>query len=106
MEVRLPAAAIIEKTVAILPLDDFRVEDLGVLVSPGIYEVTEGGIIKIRVMDLGTRKVDITVLSPLARFIVDPQLGDMDLEFSVDEIFDMITVDRTRSTAELDYLNS
>ena len=104
IEVRLPAAALKGHSVAILPLDDHRVKELGVLISPGIYQVSDEGTIKIRVCNPSTRKVSVPALAPMARFVVDPRLHDTDLEYTTEEIFEKITVDRTRSQEELDYL--
>jgi hypothetical protein len=104
IEVRLPAAALKGHSVAILPLDDHRVKELGILISPGIYQVSDEGTIKIRLCNPSTRKVSVPALAPMARFVVDPRLHDTDLEYTTEEIFERITVDRTRSQEELDYL--
>ena len=104
MEVRLPAAALKGHKVLILPLDDHRVQELDVLVSPGIYDVSDEGTIKVRVINTSTRKVSVPALAPVARFVVDPRAYDTDLEYTTDEIFENITVDGTRSQEELEYL--
>ena len=106
IEVRIPAAALKGHSVLILPLDDHRVQELDVLVSPGIYEVSDEGTIKVRIINTSTRRVSVPALAPVARFVVDPRAYDTDLEYTTDETFENITVDGTRSQDELEYLKA
>ncbi|KAL1508652.1 hypothetical protein AB1Y20_004748 [Prymnesium parvum] len=91
--VRAPAALLEGYDVAILPLEDERREDVGVAVSPGMYRPDAKGMIHIRVVNASLRPVAIPMLTPLARFMIDPRQGDKDVEFSVGEILKHINID-------------
>ena len=89
---RVPAAALEGHTLAILPLEDSRIESLNVLVAPALV-VPENGYVYIKVINTSTHPVNIPLLQPVARFIVDPTIGGRNLEFTLDEIMDQINVD-------------
>ena len=89
---RIPAASVEGHTLAILPLDDSRVDSVGVLVCPALV-TPEDGHVWVKVVNPSTRPVNIPLLQPIARFIVDPVIGGKDLEYTVDEIMEQIHID-------------
>ena len=93
LRVRVPAAAIAGHDIAVLPLDDDRLENLSIMVAPSLARPDAEGYIWIRVINPAQRPVRISQLTPLARFVVDPKITDSDLEFSVEEIVDKIHVE-------------
>ena len=93
LRVRVPAAAVTGHDLAVLPLDDERLANLPVMVAPSLARPDESGHIWVRVINPAQKRVRISQLTPLARFIVDPKITDADLEFSVDEIIDKISIE-------------
>ena len=93
LKVRVPAAALTGHDVAVLPLDDDRLTNLPIMVAPSLGRPDKDGYIWVRVINPSQRKVRISQLTPLARFIVDPKISGADLEFTTDEIIDKITLE-------------
>ena len=91
---RVPKAAIEGHDIAILPLEDERYGDLGVLVAPSVQTPVDG-YVRVRVINTSQRPVSIPVLAPMARFIVDPTIAGTDLEFTVEEIVSQVNTDDT-----------
>ena len=83
---RVPAAALGNHPILVLPLDDDRVHALPVMLSAGIYQPDAGGYVHLRVINPSQRPVRIAQLSALGRFIIDPAIKDADLEFTSEEI--------------------
>ncbi|KAL1521795.1 hypothetical protein AB1Y20_021448 [Prymnesium parvum] len=99
LAVRAPAALLEGFDVAVLPLEDERRNDVGVAVSPGLYRPDENGMIHIRVVNASTRPVAIPMLTPIARFIIDPKSDDSDIQFTTEEILEKINIEEN-CTAE------
>ena len=93
LQVRVPAAAVAGYDVAVVPLDDERLEGLPVMVAPCLARPDKDGFIWIRVINPSQQRVRISQLTPLARFIVDPKITGADLEFTTEEIIDKITIE-------------
>lgn len=90
---RVPAASIEGHSILVVPLDDDRVKSLGVLVSPGIYLPDKDGYVRISVCNPHpTKAVNVPMLTPVGRFIVDPSVSQRSLEFTVDEIMEKINL--------------
>ncbi len=98
---RVPSAAVSDAPIALLPLEDARLKDLHVLVSPGISQPTADGYVNCRVINMALHPVEIPKLTPVARFILDPRLTNADIEFTVDEILEKIHVRDGLSEGEL-----
>ena len=93
IRVRIPAAATGDRTLALVPLDDERVKELPFLIAPCLVKPDADGFAPLRVINPSRKKVRATDLQAVARFIVDPEISGIDLEFTEDEIIDRITVD-------------
>ena len=105
IEARLPDAATrVAKTIAILPLDDERVDELGVLVAPGIYKIDGSGSIKVRVINPTTSRVPISAGSAIGKFMLDPTVEDQDCEFTVDEIMKQVHIDKDATDEDRMYI--
>ena len=91
--VRVPAAALGGRPILILPLEDDRLKALPVMVSPGIYQPDKDGYLWLRVLNPSTLPVRLSPLTPMARFIIDPEVKDVDLEFTSEEIIETITLE-------------
>ena len=87
---RVPAAALGNHPILILPLDDDRLEALPILVSAGIYKPNEDGFVHIRVINPSQQPARVAQLAAIARFIIDPAIKDADLEFTSEEIIENI----------------
>ena len=98
---RLPDSATGAKTVAVLPLEDERADELGVAVAPGIYTLDETGYVKLRVVNPTNQRVPISAGTALAQFILDPTTEERDFEFTVDEIMKMINIDSKATQEDL-----
>ena len=92
IRVRVPKAATGGKNVLILPLEDERLEGLGVLVAPSISAIDSDGYTTVRVINPTQQPVTLALLTPIARFIVDPRISGNDLEFTTDEIIERVKV--------------
>ena len=90
IRVRVPAAALGDHPILVLPLDDDRLKSLPVLVSAGIYKPDPQGFVHLRVINATQQTVRIAQLSAIARFIIDPSIKDADLEFTSDEIIESV----------------
>ena len=93
IRLRVPAAAVNKGPLALLPLEDARLQDLHVLVSPGLTEPDSEGYVTGRVINLRPdRPVEIPKLAAIARFVVNPKRVNADLEYSVEEILQKIHI--------------
>ena len=90
IELRVPTAACASKTIGVAPLEDSRSKDLGVLVTPGIYTVSETGYVRISVINLNRRAIRIPLLTPIARYVVDPTVWNTDLKHTTEEILTQV----------------
>ena len=79
IRVRVPAAALGDHPIFVLPLEDDRLKSLPVLVSAGIYKPDPQGFVHLRVINATQQTVRIAQLSAIARFIIDPSIKDADL---------------------------
>ena len=91
---RIPAAAVGDHALAVLPMDDDRLADLGLLVAPCVQKPDSEGYIWIRVVNPSLQPVHVGPLTPLARFSVNPKVLDKDLRYTVDEILERINLER------------
>lgn len=80
IEVRAPAAVGTGQPVAILPLDDGRQRELGVVTCGGLDTPDEKGNMRVKVLNASTKPVYVPMLAPLARFIVDPKISEATIE--------------------------
>ena len=99
--VRVPSCCPKGSELVLLPLDDTRAADLGVLVAAGAATVNNDGYVKIRVINPNLHKVRIPLLSPIARFIVDPVLLGLDTPFTTAEIMDKVKINPDLSPADV-----
>ena len=102
--VRVPAAALLGHDLAVLPLEDERLGDLGVLLAPVLTRPNEEGYIPVRVINPSLRPVIIPVLTPVGRFIVDPRIAGSDIEFTTEEIMQRINIDADCSEKDLELI--
>ena len=91
--VNVPAAGVVGKDIVILPLEDSRVDDLRVLVAPAIVRPDAEGRVPIRVINLDpTQPVIIPLLTPVARFMVNPEISGVDTSLSVNAIMERCNI--------------
>ena len=100
---RVPKAATVGKEVLILPLEDERLQDLGVLVAPSVSTIDSDGYCTVRVINPSLQPIVLPLLTPLARFVVDPRVSGADLEFETDEILELIHLPPDITEAEREY---
>ena len=65
MKVRAPAAAVGDYDIALLPLEDDRLRDLGILVAPCVQRPDKDGYLWIRVINPSMQPVHVAALTPL-----------------------------------------
>ena len=92
IRVRVPSVGVGGSSIAYEPLGDGRERELGVLVASGIANVDQQGYVKIRVVNTSRKPVRIPLLTPLARFIVDPEIKRLDTQYNTSEIMNEIHV--------------
>ena len=104
VRVRVPKAALEGHDLAVLPLEDSRLGDLGVLLAPCLARPDADGYIPVRLINPSTRPISIPVLTPVARFIVDPSIAGADCEFTVDEILERINIEEDATEADREHI--
>ena len=90
--VRVPSCCPKGSEMYLQPLDDTRAADLGVLVAAGVGTVNSDGYVNVRLINPHLHKVRIPLLSPVARFIVDPVLLGLDTPFTTTEIMGKVNI--------------
>tara|TARA_B110000046_G_scaffold47237_1_gene52291 strand:+ start:9491 stop:17443 length:7953 start_codon:yes stop_codon:yes gene_type:complete len=90
--VRVPETLVKARDVLLLPLEDDRQQDLGVLIAPTLQKVTKDGYAWCRAINTGKTVARIPLLAPVARFQIDPRVYSIEHEFSIDEIIERIHV--------------
>ena len=103
---RIPSCARFAKTVAILPLDDERADELGVFIAPALCEPDADGNVTFKCINTSTQRVPISQGTALARFVLDPTVEDRDMEFSTDEIMRLINIDPDATEDDLIYIRA
>ena len=103
---RTPKAVAAGSDVLILPLEDERAKSLDFLVAPALCRVDESGYVVIRCLNPHRRKINVSLLSQVARFVVDPRISGADLEFTTDEIVERINLPTDLSPEELQYVRA
>jgi hypothetical protein len=89
-KVRLPATLVKARDVLLLPLEDERREDIGVLIAPTLEKVTKDGYAYCRAINMSDKKVRIPLLTPVVRFQVDPRVYNIEHEHTAEEIMEKI----------------
>ena len=102
IRLRVPFAAKGTGPVALMPLEDLRLKDLGVMMAPGLSEPDEEGYVVCRVINLKQHPVELPKLVPIARFIVNPKVTNADIQFTIDEILEKIHLRDDISPSELE----
>ena len=97
---RVPASIAKGVDVALLPLEDASLPDLGVLVAPCVQKPTDDGFVWARVCNTSREEVSIPMLTPIARFIIDPRTQPLATEYDVDQVMAKINIGNL-STADL-----
>ena len=92
IKLRVPASMPRDRPLAVLPLEDAQRVELGVLVAPTIETPSEDGFIVAMVINPTREAVRIPLLTPVARFIIDPQLSGPETEFNVDEVMERVHI--------------
>ncbi len=62
------------------------------VVAPSIAVPDKDGYVDVQVINAGVHPIRIPLLTPVARFIVDPRVTEVDLEFTTAEILEKINV--------------
>ena len=90
---RIPSAAVGDHHLAVLPLEDSRIGDIGVLVAPCLQKPDSEGYVWLRVVNPSLQPVHIGALTPMARFVVHPTVTGANIKYTVDEILSKINLD-------------
>ena len=105
-KVRVAKAATVGKTVGIFPLEDADAQHLDVMIAPSISEVDENGYTTIKGINPNSRPVSLAVLTQVARFVIDPRVSTLSLEFTTDEILSRIHLPSNLTASEMEYLRA
>ena len=92
IRVRIPASIPPDMVVALLPIEDPSLPDLGVLVAPTLDRADKNGYVWVQVLNPTRKEVTIPLLRPIVRFIIDPEVGGPEVEFTPDEVMKAIHV--------------
>ena len=92
LRVRVPATCV-NHEVCVIPLADSRLNDLGLTVHSTLGKADADGYLDVMVTNTTSAGKDIGLLQAVGRFVVDPTAEDMDIEFTTDEIMDLINID-------------
>ena len=104
--IRVPELLVKARDVLLLPLEDERRTDPGVLVAPSLQRVSKEGYAMCRVINLAKTEVRLPLLTPLVRFQIDPRVYNVEYEHTTDEIIDKINVGHDLSTSERDQIKT
>ena len=102
--VRVPHEAVAGHDLAMLPLEDARAPDLGLLIAPGLARPDKRGMVPIKVVNPSQEPKRIPVLTPLARFMVDPEISGAGIEYTTDEIMERINLPKDSTEEELQWI--
>ena len=105
-KVRVAKAATVGKTIGIFPLEDADAQHLDVMIAPSIGEVDENGYTTVRGINPHNRPVSLAVLTQIARFVIDPRVSTLSLEFTTDEIIERVHLPTDLTHDELTYLKA
>ena len=89
---RIPASIAQGVDVALLPLEDSALPDLGVLVAPCVQKPTGDGYAWARVVNTSREAVSIPMLTPIARFIIDPRTSPLSTEYDIEQVMSKIHI--------------
>ena len=92
IKVRLPCSMPVDRSVGIVPVEDPMLPDLGVLIAPTIEHADADGYVWVKVMNPTRRSVQIPLLRPVVRFIIDPELVGPVVEFTSEEVMQKIKI--------------
>jgi hypothetical protein len=92
IQVRLPATIDESEQVALMPLESSDYGDLGVLVSPVLVSPDKDGMVPCRVINVSTEPITIPMLTPVARFMVNPTKAGVDVEYETAEIMEKVHI--------------
>ena len=93
IRVRCPMQIAAGHDVAVLPLEDERAGDLGVLVAPTLQTVDKQGYVTMRVINMGGEEVRIPQLTAMARFVIDPREYVESLEYTTQQVLESCHID-------------
>ena len=79
-------------------------DDLKVLVCPSLVRSDAHGMVKIRVINTSNQPVVVPLLTPMARFIVNPKVSGADIQFSVDEILKRVNIHESATQEDRDLI--
>ena len=99
-KIRVPATLVKAREILLMPLEDERQADLGVLIAPSLQKVSEDGYVMCRAINMHKHKVRIPLCTPCVRFQVDPRIYNIEYEYTVEEILSKINLDEELTTEE------
>jgi hypothetical protein len=99
-KIRVPASLVKARDVLLLPLEDTRAADLGILVAPSIQRVDENGYAWCRGINLNKKAGRIPMLTPVVQFQVDPRVYNVSYEHTAEEILEKINLSDTLTDHE------
>ena len=99
-KIRVPATLAGAREILLMPLEDERQADLGVLIAPTLQRVSKEGYVMCRAINMQKHKVRIPLCTPCVRFQVDPRVYNVQHEFTVEEIIAKISIDDSLTVEE------
>ena len=91
IRVRVPAHTPVGAEVLMTPLMDTRC-DVGIMIQPGLCKVAADGFVPVTVVNPLHRRVVIPLMTPLAHFVLAPDVVMPEPEFTVDEVMASINL--------------
>ena len=97
---RVPAALMGDHEVMVIPLDDERVKELGLVIYSTMQKPDKDGYVDVVAINYSGREKEIGLLTPVGRFVVDPTREEAATEFTAEEIMDLINIEPDMSEAD------
>ena len=97
---RVPELLVKARDVLLLPLEDERRTDPGVMIAPSLQRVDKDGYVRCWVINMQKKEVRLPLLTPLVRFQIDPRVFNIDYEYTPEEIIEKINVGTALSPPE------
>ena len=92
LQVRVPAVCK-DYQVCVIPLDDERCKDLGLHIYSSMEPADANGCLWVAARNVTGREIQIPLLAPIGRFMMDPKAEGKDIEFTTEQIMQLINID-------------
>ena len=107
LRVRVPASLMGDHEVCVVPLDDERLDTLrGLTIYSTIQKPDKDGYVDVVVQNTSGREIEVGLLTAVGRFQVDPQRVESEMEFTVDQVMELIHYEEDSSATDLSLIRS